>query len=144
VGNATNWQQVFANADRTVALDNSTNIWSWGVNAQGELGIGTVGASSYVPVAIQCPTSSTDLLALDATFQVFPNPFSDIIRVRSEQLDFYKCTFEIKNILGTTLVQPQLLENGQSIDLSHLSSGTYILSTCQDGMCKSLIVNKLR
>ena len=41
VGTATNWQAIAAGVWHTVALRTDGTLWAWGINGDGELGIGT-------------------------------------------------------------------------------------------------------
>lgn len=51
VGSASNWLEIAAGRDHSVALDTQGRIWAWGANSAGQLGIGTTTAS-WVPIMV--------------------------------------------------------------------------------------------
>lgn len=72
--------------------------------------------------AINC-LSSLDI-SINSDFQVFPNPVENLLNFKSEILIE---EFSIYDYFGNEIINKEIFGNEYSIDLSHLSSGIYIV-----------------
>lgn len=70
-------------------------------------------------------------------FQVYPNPTSGVITVQSGE----NAIISVLDIYGRVLMQ-QPVDNQQSIDISQLSNGFYILQMEQQGTLEKLVLVK--
>ncbi|MXN93182.1 T9SS type A sorting domain-containing protein [Flavobacterium sp. Sd200] len=52
VGNATNWQTVAAGSYFTIAVKTDGTLWTWGINSDGELGLGRYNGDERRPVQV--------------------------------------------------------------------------------------------
>ncbi|MBX2828005.1 MAG: T9SS type A sorting domain-containing protein [Flavobacteriaceae bacterium] len=93
------------------------NVRSVIEDTEGNLWISTfIGVSKYNPTLGVFET-------LQESFQVYPNPSNSIINIASEaQIE----TVQLYSLLGEKVLEKNLTENA-SIDVSALSTGTYIL-----------------
>ena len=66
-------------------------------------------------------TGQTNLL--QSTVQVYPNPFTDYIIVKSDKAQ----TLKLFNVSGQCLVNIQLNEGNNRVDVQSLPKGTYVL-----------------
>lgn len=72
---------IAAGFSHSMARDSDGNLWSWGSNSSGELGIGTVGGFRTVPVEVACPPPATYLPSING--YRFDNPGGDLVTVPS-------------------------------------------------------------
>jgi hypothetical protein len=68
-------------------------------------------------------TDQTDLL--QSTVQVYPNPFTDYIIVKSDKAQ----TLKLFNVSGQCLISTQLNEGDNRVDVQSLPKGTYVLQS---------------
>ncbi|MBF0487186.1 MAG: hypothetical protein HQK98_03410 [Nitrospirae bacterium] len=59
IGYLTGISSIASGGDHTVALDNSKNVWTWGYNGSGQLGISTSTSYSALPVPVSGVSSVT-------------------------------------------------------------------------------------
>ncbi len=79
-------------------------------------------------VAGECPTLGvSDINKVD--FDFYPNPVKDVLNIQS-QIEVK--SVEVFNILGQEVINSRKITNGQ-IDVSQLTSGTYIVKATFDG-----------
>jgi hypothetical protein len=71
---------------------------------------------------------------------VYPNPVTDVLRIANAD-NLANASFSIVDILGKTVVQSKTLNN-DSIDVSNLSSGVYILSVSSEEGAKQFKFQK--
>jgi alpha-tubulin suppressor-like RCC1 family protein len=50
---------IAAGGVHSLAVDANGNLWAWGSNRRGQLGIGTTGGSSLSPVRVTYPVGTT-------------------------------------------------------------------------------------
>lgn len=104
--------------------------------------------SYYVIIdQLGCPSQPSNIIDITlnveqqnlivSNFSIYPNPFIDCIHLKSKNID-RKITYSICNMLGEKLISGEF-QNAATIDLSHLSKGTYILRS-SDG--STIIINK--
>ena len=71
---------------------------------------------------------------------VYPNPATDVLKITNTD-NLANASFSIVDVLGKTVVQSKTLSN-DSIDVSKLSSGFYILSVSSEGEAKQFKFQK--
>lgn len=85
------------------------------------------------------------VLSLDESqlidFEVFPNPFSDILQFKSNQLE--SISFTVHTSFGQMVKKIQITPANQSIDLSELDAGIYFLRISDFNHSKIVRVVKL-
>lgn len=69
------------------------------------------------------------------TISIFPNPADDILNVA---LNNTADKFEIKDMLGNTLISEAVTEKNIPIDIKQLASGVYILNVIDNGKSQSI------
>ena len=101
--------------------DMYVELWTanWGIK------LGT-SLSSKLTIAAK-GTLSVDELKIDNQFVLYPNPVSNILSFKNAN-DLTVKSLKITNILGKTVYSNVNLEGRNTIDVSKLSSGIYILS----------------
>jgi alpha-tubulin suppressor-like RCC1 family protein len=57
IGSATNWVQVIAGANHSLAITTSGELWAWGANASGQLGRGNTTSPQTSPIRIGTATN---------------------------------------------------------------------------------------
>lgn len=84
---------------------------------------------------------STDESLLEegkSVLKLSPNPVSDMLKVELPLNDAYKTVFRIYDMAGKMLLRTVADDNvTNSIDVSNLSDGTYVLVANQDGVLSS-------
>ena len=83
---------------------------------------GNPASSTHISNESQCCTSVEEIIALGQNV-VYPNPTNDVLRVRTGG-DVY--TFDILDLSGRTVASHALTYDGQSVDVSNLTSGLYV------------------
>ncbi|MBA4318060.1 MAG: hypothetical protein C0412_06645 [Flavobacterium sp.] len=115
------------NAIPTASLTNGeyydvyVELWTanWGTKLGSSL-------SSKFTIA-ETGTLGVDDVSMDKGFLLYPNPVSNLLSFKSTD-DIVIKSLEITNILGKTIYSDFNAEGRNSIDVSNLSSGIYILS----------------
>ena len=77
-------------------------------------------------VLLPPPSSSTDLVN-DNTFSILPNPARDIITFKSELMIDESAKLDIYTVNGQNVISSNVL-SGNTIDISQLNSGIYIIN----------------
>lgn len=88
-------------------------------------------------------TSIKDELAKTRHFKLYPNPVADVLTIENtEKDDLYE--MEIISIAGKLLHSQPLLQGNNSIDISHLASGLYLLRICgsQGGVYQEKLIKQ--
>ncbi len=73
---------------------------------------------------------------------VFPNPSSQKVNVRIDQIEFERGKLELRNTLGQEVWSKTVTENSSMIDLSELPMGFYFLQVTLDLNGKSFLLSK--
>ena len=68
---------------------------------------------------------------LSAGIELYPNPATDFINIRLENFIGNNSTWQIRNVLGKTVLSGSLKKNNSIINVSTLSQGLHILSITQ-------------
>lgn len=71
---------------------------------------------------------------------VYPNPVSDVLKIANAE-NLVNASFRIVDILGKTVIQSKALSNN-TIDVSNLSSGVYVLSVSSEDGAKQFKFQK--
>lgn len=130
VGTGTNWQLISAGFVHSEAMEIGANLWSAGRGLEGQLGVGN-NLNSNIIVMVTCPAglSTADVNANIRNIKLYPNPTSDFLTLATNS------SFAEDGIIKITTMQGQLIQTlnfqnipTQTIDLSNLTSGIYILS----------------
>ncbi len=66
------------------------------------------------------------------SWTVYPNPASDMIRVKGDQLHTLE-SLQITDMMGRVVLERRSIEDGQSIDISGLKSGPYVIRFVHQG-----------
>jgi hypothetical protein len=128
LGTATNWSSVSVGSQCAAAINVDKEIWTWGSNFHGGLGIGTngVGMTAFVPVQVVCPSAllSTPENDLKMGLHLYPNPAQDFITIES---DFSIDYLVITDVRGKE-ISKQSYDNTRIIyDVSTFSKGMYFV-----------------
>ncbi len=105
--------------DMSLAFPNINGSWvSFGEDINGELYIASINGSVYKIIDAALSNYEID----NNSFNFFPNPFDDYLEIQSD----YPIDVKLYNMSGV-LIKSYESFNKQVLDLSYLSSGTYIL-----------------
>ena len=94
--------------------------------------------TSVEPMSCQATTSTTD--QENISINLYPNPTANLVRLDGLSAD-QRYRYEIRNAMGQLISSGQL--KGESIEVSALDSGSYILSIQSQDMERSLRFSKL-
>lgn len=138
-----NWQQI-DNAMLGIA-DNDSNGFSIAISQNGSrVAIGAINndtaGSNAGQVRIFENTSLANTDFNDSSLSIYPNPARDIVNFSSTKT-IEKIT--IYNVLGQEVVRKGIFNNSFSIDISHLSSGTYFAKLSENNAPKTIKFIKL-
>jgi PKD repeat protein len=96
---------------------------------------GCVGVQKSKSVTVQKPASVEKYN--DNGFELFPNPSSGIIHLNVSERIAKNATFSLYNSVGQLIQYGIQMQNGNTIDLSHLPKGLYTLSVISNGEFRS-------
>ena len=107
------------NWEMSLAFPNINGSWvSFGEDKDGELYIASINGGIYK--IVDAALSNNDIENI--SFNYFPNPFADKLEIQSDN----SLDIKLYNLSGV-LIKSYNSINNQTLDLSYLSSGTYIL-----------------
>lgn len=124
---ATNWVAVSMGSQCAAALNSNGEIWTWGSNFHGGLGIGvnSTATSSTVPVQVPCPTVlSTTNFDVTTVLKLYPNPVQNTFTLES---DLAIDRLIINDVMGKELFNQTYNSNLVQVEVNQLSSGIYII-----------------
>ncbi|MBX9734143.1 MAG: T9SS type A sorting domain-containing protein, partial [Chitinophagaceae bacterium] len=140
VGSANDWQSVSGGLEHSVAIKADGSLYTWGRNIEKQLGDGTT-TTRTVPTAITCPTSN--LAVSDFGFKneikVYPNPVKDLLSI---SFDNEITAVSVYNLLGQEVLTKYINANEANVDVSSLSSGTYLVKVTSNDLVKTLKIIK--
>ncbi len=119
VGTATNWVKVSAGVNHTFAINDNSQMYTWGLNDQCEMGIlNGQGVPYSDPTLVTCGPLSNNEFATSKS-GIYPNPSSSVVSFTSniEEIALYTLDGKQINIA---------LQNNQ-IDVSQLPTGIYLI-----------------
>uniref|UniRef100_UPI00374DC02C T9SS type A sorting domain-containing protein n=1 Tax=Flavobacterium sp. TaxID=239 RepID=UPI00374DC02C len=127
VGTSENWTMISSMTDNSSGMQNDM-ILLWGSNQYGQLGNGNTGTLQNSPVMIGCTTLGTSEFASQNRVRIYPNPATSIIHFDNGD------NFQLKNVEIIDLTGKVIISNNksESIDISNLSSGVYVVKTHGD------------
>ena len=133
LGTATNWVAVSMGSQCAAAINSNGEIWTWGSNFHGGLGIGvnSTASSLTVPVLVPCP-SVLSTLDYDAknVLKLYPNPVQNTFTLSS---DFTIDRLIIVDIMGKELFNQPFATNVVNVDVTSFSKGLYIVHAFSGG-----------
>ncbi|NHM02930.1 RCC1 domain-containing protein, partial [Flavobacterium difficile] len=139
IGSATDWLTIDAGVSSTSAIKNDGTMYVWGRNNSGQLGDGTYTQRS-VPTPINCPTTNLSSEDFEVTeLKIYPNPVTNTLNF---SFDKEITSITISNLLGQELISIPVNKNETSIDVTSLSSGTYVVKVTSDNKIKTLKIIK--
>lgn len=134
VGTDTDWVKVMAGYSISFALKEDNSLWGWGYNSVGWLGNGTTISSANPILLFECATMVQEAFELD-DFELFPNPVESVLNWDTK---FELEELEIINILGQKVNSVKLIQNQNSLDVTNLAKGAYIIiAKLSDGSVKT-------
>ncbi len=123
IGTDTDWVKATGGDSHSIAIKITTQLFGWGANGGGQIGDGTT-TNRLAPVSINCPTLSINPTSIDFEIQLYPNPTSDIVKVKS----FQKITAsKIYDITGNVIQDCTYTDTCNEINMSNLSKGLYLI-----------------
>lgn len=138
IGTDSNWIDVESGLYFGAALKASGEIYTWGSNEYGQLGIGNTTDSSN-PILVNCPStlSNENFNLLNA--KIYPNPVKDILTI---SLDTEFTTVAIYNLIGQQVFTKSINANQDRIDVSNLQIGTYFVKVQTNSDSKTFKIIK--
>ena len=133
LGTAANWVAVSVGSQCSAAINSAGEIWTWGSNFHGGLGIGvnSTASSSTVPVLVPCPSVlSTPDYAAKNVLKLYPNPVQNTFTLSS---DFTIDRLVIVDIAGKELFNRSFATNVVNVDVTPFSKGLYIVQAFSGG-----------
>lgn len=128
LGTATNWTSVSVGSQCAAAINENKELWTWGSNFHGGLGIGTngVGMTAFVPVQVVCPSALLSIPEndLEMRLQLYPNPAQDFVTIES---DFSIDYLVITDVQGKEISKKSYNTTRIIYDVSSLSKGMYFV-----------------
>jgi len=124
IGVENDWTIICAGSDFVLAKKTNGNLYSWGYNYAGQLGIGNT-IDQYSPVLVTTCNLATDLFAITAV-KIFPNPTKNNLNITTTA-SLQKTI--IYNLLGTKVYEQPYNE---TIDVSTLAKGMYVVKFYTD------------
>lgn len=127
---ANNWRSVSVGNQSGAAIKNDGTLYTWGWNFYGELGIGTSGpnADSQTLVSVLCPQFLGNKQITAHSFSVYPNPAEDILYIKNTSLSKTE-----KIVVLNTLGMPVVSTNSETVNISGLPAGIYIVQIYYNG-----------
>lgn len=131
IGTATDWQNMEAGAQNTLAISADGALGISGYNGRGELGDGT-NTQSKIFRAIACPVNNVippvnnfaveKVSIQENQLKVYPNPVQDIVTISSEEKIL---SVTVYNTAGKPVLTKEINDTKGNIDLSGVLSGVY-------------------
>ncbi|MCF6130045.1 T9SS type A sorting domain-containing protein [Flavobacterium sp. AS60] len=137
MGTASNWKMVSVGYSCGAALTNDNRIYTWGWNSYGQLGNGTSGlaTSSESLVFVTCPSQLSQAQSNLDAFTIYPSPVENTLFIQNGQ-NLMIQSITVYDITGKTLLSSNY--NFNSIDVSQLQKGIYILNINADSFSQRL------
>ena len=98
----------------------SSDVGAFGINTPLFFGMDNFMTSSPITVGISKN-------ATESAFQIYPNPFSSILKVETKGIDEQSKSIRLFNLQGKVLYIKQFTEKETELDLSELPAGVYFL-----------------
>ncbi len=92
------------------------------------MGCVTAGCGSIINGTYTAATTGLEEFSLsNASFKVYPNPFTNQITISIDSPVFEGASIEIINVLGETILTERVMANSQILNTSDLTSGIYFV-----------------
>lgn len=132
---------ISAGFQHSLALTDQGQLSVWGRNNAGQLGDGTNNNDNQVFGWLACPSSTLAVETLAAADQInlYPNPVKDVLHF---SFDTKITKISVYNLLGQKVVAKTINDNQGVLDVSNLSSGTYVVKITAGQLVKTLKVIK--
>lgn len=139
VGTSSDNSDVSAGAEHVLVKNTANFIKSTGRNNYGQLGDETnVDKNSFNSILCYSSTLSIEDFAINE-LKVYPNPVTDLLNL---SFDKEITAVSIYNLLGQKVATKNINNNENSIDVSHLTSGTYLIKVISGVGVKTLKIIK--
>lgn len=127
VNDDSDWKEVSHWFYFSLALKENQSVWAWGMNNFGQLATSNI-EKRWNPekITINDPSSSIKKLANNINMAVYPNPFTHILNIESEN---QISEIRLLNLQGKLIDQIRMNTNNYTLNLEHLSDGMYIIET---------------
>ena len=127
VGTDNNWSDIHLGVQTVFAQKNNGDLYSWGYNVWGQLGIGNI-VDQCSPVLMSSCNLASEGFAYNA-LKIYPNPTTTILNISNNKLPIDKII--ITDMLGKKILE----QNGKTsqLDVQELQQGMYILRVFSDG-----------
>jgi alpha-tubulin suppressor-like RCC1 family protein len=126
VGTANDWANADVGYGTNVARNSRGEYYAWGHNLEGSVGNGNFN-NQLAPVLLNCDLVKTSELT-NGTFNIFPNPTADNIRIETNGISLSNVELEIRDVLGRIVFKNIYLNRITPISVHHFESGMYILT----------------
>lgn len=139
VGTSSDSNEISAGDYHVMVKNGDGFIRVTGNNLRGQLGDGTnVHKNTFAYISCYPSTLSNEDFAINE-LKVYPNPVRDILNF---SFDKEITAVSIYNLLGQEVVTKNINTNEDSIDVSHLASGTYLIKVISGVGVKTLKIIK--
>lgn len=139
VGTSVNSNKISAGGYHALVINSDGFIRGTGSNVVGQIGDGTfVEKNSLTSISCYPSVLSKEDFAFNQ-LKVYPNPVRDILNF---SFDKEIITVSIYNLLGQEVATKSMNTNQDSIDISHLTSGTYLIKVISGVGVKTLKIIK--
>lgn len=138
VGTTLDTNDISAGHLHTLEINSDGFLRATGYNADGALGDGT-NTQKDTFTTISCPPSLSNPSFISNELKIFPNPVKDILNI---SFDKEITLVSLYNLLGQEVITSPINANETTIDVSQLTSGTYLLKINSGNSVKTLKVIK--
>lgn len=127
----TDWQNIYAGANHTIALKTDGTFWAWGNNYSGQYGDGT-NVSVKIPTFIDCSTLNVNVLNVNSVFfKIYPNPTRNLLYILDNNIKSIE-NVKIIEINGKNILE-QFGDINQ-VNVEQLQQGIYIIQITIEGI----------
>ncbi|MGV3459932.1 MAG: T9SS type A sorting domain-containing protein [Flavobacterium sp.] len=136
IGSDTNWQSVKTMWFKTFAIKTSGEVWAWGSNTYGGLGLGSQSNLQYSPVQVMCNSLSANEISADKTIVLYPNPVADLLTIKSAETIEKAVIYDVQGRVVLSVSGDM-----KFIDTTTLTPSVYILELyCMDKIVQKKFV----
>ena len=126
VGTATDWMDIQAGQGFVHGVKTDNNLYSWGYNSSGQLGLGDT-TTRYSPTLLSNCTLATTTFQKN-TFTLYPNPTTNVLNIDNNNSLIQKV--KIIDMLGKQVLEQN--QNTTSLNVGSLQKGLYIVQIYSD------------
>jgi alpha-tubulin suppressor-like RCC1 family protein len=114
----------------SLALKNDGTVWACGYNSSGQLGNGTTGGSSNVPMQVtglcQIATAANEITD-PLSISVYPNPANELLVISYPLLGDKKATITINDIAGQLIYKTTTTADRVEVSTKDFVQGVYVV-----------------